>query len=254
MTTATLVERFYEAYTNRQPIDKEAVPETLEMSEAYRVQQLHTDKKAIDDKDNHAGYKISLTSEETQRMFNSTTPLYGALTRSTISDGTIELSRMLSPLIELELVFIVEKDLSTEDDYESIMAKTRIVPGLEIPDSRFTNWFPNLSLGQLVADSAVAGKVVIGNSTAELSYDQLHNIEGALKFEGEVIASGISSEVLGNPVHAVKWLIDELAKHGQSLKKGAIISSGTFILPKVLKKGKYEASFKGVGNVILNVI
>lgn len=249
-----MAEVLFAAYESGQPISKENVLEVNDKSMAYGIQERVLSKKAALNKDAHIGYKISLTSKETQKMFNSETPLYGAFTASNIVEETIELDKMISPLIELELVFIVKEELSTEDSLESILQKTLVAPGLEIPDSRFSDWFPKLSLYQVIADSAVAGKVVIGKQTIQPSFNQLSSIKGTLKFNGEIIASGSSWEVLKNPVNAVKWLVDELAAHGQTLKKGAIISSGTFILPMVLEKGKYEAEFEGIGEVVLDVV
>src|SRR5699024_553338 len=99
----------------------------------------------------------------------------------------------------------------------------------------------------------VAGKIIVGVSVDGLAYEQLGNINASLKFNGEVIAEGPSSEVLDNPVHAVKWLLDELAECERIIEKGMVISSGTFILPKEMVTGKYEATFEGVGNVSIVV-
>jgi 2-keto-4-pentenoate hydratase len=254
MNKSRLVETLYSAYDLKQPISKESITEDIGKSDAYEIQHLITDKKVAFKKDELLGYKISLTSEETQLLFNSTTPLYGALTQSSLSDGTIELDKMHSPLIEIELMFFANENLSTADDEQSILRKTSIAPGLEVPDSRFTDWFPNLSFGQVIADSAVSGNVVVGTPKQGLTIEQLGNIKAELQLDGEPIAQGNSSEVLGNPVHAIKWLIDELAKSGRTIEKGMIISSGTFILPKVLQKGKYEALFEEVGAVSLKVV
>lgn len=252
--TKDMAEVLFTAYETRQSISKVNFQEVNDKSAAYSIQKQVTSKKAILNKDPQIGYKISLTSEETQRMFSSETPLYGAFTASNIVEETIELDKMITPLIELELVFIVKEELTTEDDLESILNKVEIAPGLEIPDSRFNDWFPKLSLYQVIADSAVAGKVMIGKPSKKLSMNQLTNMKGTLKFNGEIIGSGTSEEVLGNPVNAVKWLVVELAAHGQTLKKGEVISSGTFIMPKILEKGKYEAEFEGVGELVLNVV
>lgn len=252
--TKDMAEVLFTAYETKQSISKVNLQEINDKSVAYGIQKQVTSKKEVLNKDPQIGYKISLTSEETQRMFSSETPLYGAFTASNIVEETIELDNMISPLIELELVFIVKEALTTEDDLESILNKVEIAPGLEIPDSRFNDWFPKLSLYQVIADSAVAGKVMVGKPSKKVSMNQLTNMKGTLKFNGEIIGTGTSEEVLGNPVNAVKWLVDELATHGQTLEKGEIISSGTFIMPKVLEKGKYEAEIEGVGELVLNVV
>ncbi len=252
--TTNLANILYNAYNLGQAISKEEIPKEISKVDAYNIQHQLTEQKSVNDNDNLIGYKISLTSEETQQLFNSTTPLYGALTKTNLSDGSIELDKMLSPLIEIELMFIALEDLSAADDVQSILQKTSIAPGLEIPDSRFTNWFPKLSLGQVIADSAVAGNVVVGEPVEGISYDQLATIDAELTLNDEIIAQGPSTEVLDNPVHAIQWLIQELAKSGRTIQKGMIISSGTFILPKPLQKGKYQASFGSIGSISLDVL
>ncbi|AIY04254.1 hypothetical protein Plano_0289 [Planococcus sp. PAMC 21323] len=243
----------YEAYKKRQPIAKEAIPATLKKSQAYMIQHGVTTNKKQDGQEQLEGYKISLTSKETQNLFESETPLYGALTTSSISDGEIQLDSMSSPLIEIELIFIAKEELSITDDVQQLLEKTLVAPGIEIPDSRFEDWFPKISLGQVIADSAVAGKIVIGTPKDHITYDQLDKLPGTLTLNGIEIASNDSSEVLDHPINAVKWLVEELATHELSIKKGMAISSGTFILPKPLEKGIYEASYSELGSVILTV-
>lgn len=242
----------YDAYKKGQPIAKEHIPASLKKDEAYAIQHAVTAKKTQDGQD-IKGYKISLTSKETQDLFNSQTPLYGALTTEALSDGTIHLNHMLSPLIEMELIFIAKEELFVTDDVHQLLEKTLVAPGIEVPDSRFEDWFPKISLGQVIADSAVAGKIVTGVPKDHIRYEQLDKLAGHLTFNGKELAASDSSEVLDHPIHAVKWLVEELASHGRSIKKGMSISSGTFILPKVLEKGVYEAHYGEIGSVTLIV-
>ncbi|ANU21155.1 hypothetical protein BBI15_13650 [Planococcus plakortidis] len=245
-------ERLYRAYDNRQAVGKEQVPESLNPRLGYEIQQAVLARKEQQGEP-LAGYKISLTSPETQQLFNSGKPLYGALTAPAISGDAIELSSMLSPLIEIELMFLIQEDINADDSTTAILEKTLVAPGIEVPDSRFTEWFPNITLGQVIADSAVAGRIVVGKPAKSRSYDQLDQVRGELFLDGEPVASGSSSEVLGHPVNAIKWLATELEAHGLKLKRGLTVSSGTFILPKPLEKGRYEAKYEGIGSVELTV-
>ena len=248
-----LADILYEAYARKHPIPKDRIPAYLDKKCAYEIQHALTQMKVTHSNEELVGYKVSLTSKETQELFKSDSPLYGALTTPSLSDGIIELGKMSTPLIEIELIFIAKEDLSVEDDVEAIMSKTMVAPGIEVPDSRFEDWFPKITLGQVIADSAVAGKIVVGEPKENITFEQLNQIKGTLTFNGEVIAADYSSEVLGHPVNAVKWLVQELAEHGLTFKKGMAVSSGTFILPKRLEKGRYEASYKGIGSVRLKV-
>lgn len=256
MKIKTIQEEVYQlhhAYTKQSPLSKEDLPKGRSIAEAYDIQHKVLNEKVNMENDQHVGYKISLTSEETQQLFQATSPLYGALTETSLTNGVIELDEMLSPLIEIELMFMVNESLLPDDDEEAMLEKVSIAPGIEVPDSRFYDWFPKLSLDQVIADSAVAGKVMFGKPVEGVTTTQLENLSGELRYNGEVIAQGNSSEVLGNPVHAVKWLNEELAKDDRRLEKGMIISSGTFILPKVLQRGTYEVSFEHIGKVSLQV-
>lgn len=243
----------YDAYKSGHTIPKDHIPAALEKNPAYAIQQAVTANKTSEGLEDLKGYKISLTSKETQNLFHSETPLYGALTTSALSDGVIKLDSLGSPLIEIELVFIAKEDLTSDDDVHALLEKTLVAPGIEVPDSRFDDWFPKITLGQVIADSAVAGKIITGPPLDNIRYGQLENLAGTLTLDGKEIAAGDSSEVLDHPINAVKWLVNELAGHGLAVKKGMAISSGTFILPKPLEKGVYKASYDELGSVTLTV-
>lgn len=254
LDTKQLSTVLFDAYNRKLQLSKDLVPSSLEKEKAYQIQHTVTAMKSAALNEELKGYKISLTSKETQDLFQSDTPLYGALTTSSLNNGELELSSLLSPLIELELIFIAEEDLSVEDSVDDILRKTSVAPGIEVPDSRYEDWFPKITLGQVIADSAVAGKIVTGTPISDVTFDQLDNIRGTLSFNGEEIASNTSSEVLEHPVYAVQWLVKELASHGFTIEKGMSVSSGTFILPKKLEKGVYTAAYEGIGEVVLTVV
>ena len=197
------------------------------------------------------GYKISMTSPETQSLFDSSEPVFGPFTEKQII-SEMSLSDYNIPLAELELVFYVNEALSVADDAESILSKCTVAPALELPDGRYDDWFPNISKYEVVADCAVAGAIVIGEAKSA-SYDELDNITGTLNFNGEEIKEGQSSEVMGHPVNAMKWLIDKLGSQGKQLEAGQFVSSGTFILPVKLETGKYEGVFEGFGQVEIEI-
>lgn len=217
------------------------------VEEAYNIQTeiLNMQNESV------KGYKISMTSPETQALFDSNEPVYGPFTASQVITE-MSLADYNSPLAELELVFYVNEALSAADDEESILKKCTVAPALELPDGRYNDWFPNISKYEVVGDCAVAGAVVIGEAKAA-RYDKLDNITGKLLFNGEEIKRGQSSEVMGHPVKAVKWLIEKLSSQGKQLEAGQFVSSGTFILPVKLEAGKYEGIFEGFGNVEIEV-
>ncbi|HSI67693.1 MAG TPA: fumarylacetoacetate hydrolase family protein [Planococcus sp. (in: firmicutes)] len=248
-----LAEILFHAYTNKKQLQKNRIPASIKKDVAYGIQHAVTELKLEKSHESLIGYKVSLTSKDTQDLFDTDAPLYGGLTESALLDGQMALADLAAPLLEVELMFIAKEKLSIEDDIQDILRKMDVAPGIEVPDSRFEEWFPKISVGQVIADSAVAGKVVLGEPQLSKSFEELDNLEATLTLNGKLIAEGSSSSVLGHPVHSIQWLISALAEHGKSIEKGMVISSGTFVQPRVLETGTYIADFEGFGSVTLTV-
>lgn len=242
----TIAEQLYQAYQNNQPLDMADFTGVLkDETRAYQVQEkLMTLKgEAI------GGYKISLTSLETQQLFHSTEPLYGAQVASRIlaAPATIALSQMNEPLIEVELAFTAKADLTTGMSDRELLNAVTVAGDMEIPDARFRAWFPKLDKYLVVADCAVGGYIVKGEAIdgTQFSVDDLNAIAVSLMLNGAEVAAGQSSEVLDNPLHALQWLVQKLAAHGKHIRQGQVISSGTFFVPPKLQAGEYVAQFSG---------
>ncbi len=251
-----LTQALYNAWKSQEPLNEDDWSNLATDDEtAYRVQNELTKLK----NEPLGGYKVSLTSEETQNMFFADEPLYGAQLASHFlhTPALVHLSDLMEPLVEVELVFRAKEDLSTDDTLEDLMNKTTIAPALEVPDSRFRNWFPSLSKYMIMADDAVGELVVYGDefdTNLFSSVDALGYINCTLFYNGENLRSGRSTEVLGNPLRSLKWLVDKLATQNKTLLKGQQVSSGTLILPHSLAKGTWQAQFdNGLGTVSLEV-
>lgn len=179
-----------------------------------------------------AGFKISMTSPETQALAEASGPAYGTFTSDMILEGPAELAmgQCLEPLLELELQFIIEEDLSAGAARAEIEAKCSIAPGIEVPDSRFRGWFGRLSVGHIVSDDAVAGHVVLGTAVPLRDVPRLPDVVGELFLDDVGIADGVASAVMGDPVIALEWLTCRLAREGRVLTAGMVVSSGTLCL------------------------
>ncbi len=222
---------------------------------AYLVQEAFTRLK----KGEVGGYKVSLTSQETQDMFDSNEPLYGAEMRDRFlrAPAKVNLKDLMEPLVEVEMCFRAKEDLTPDDTLEDLMNKTTVAPALEVPDSRFKDWFPSLSKYMVMSDGAVSGLVVVGEEFDTNKFENveaLENVSATLYHDNENLKSGKSSEVLGNPLKSLQWLVNKLDSQGKRLLKDQRVSSGTFVLPPSLTKGEWHATFdNGLGTVSLNV-
>lgn len=237
-----LAQILYKAYETQTPLNMTDFAE-FDDDSAYRVQRRLTDLK----KKKLGGYKISLTSEETQNMFNSTEPLYGAQLDERFFKSGVKLNQamFMDPLVEVELVFTAKTDLSAKDSLDELMKKTTVAPAVELPDCRFKDWFPTLPKNLVMADAAVGGAVVYGDEvdTDQFSLADLAKVHTELFHDHEKVAEGKSSEVLGNPVKSLKWLTEKLAETDQVVHAGEHVSTGTFLLPVPLTPGNWKAEF-----------
>lgn len=237
-----------EAYQTGRPIEFIRHEYELDEKTSYAVQDELVQRLGASE---IAGYKISMTSAETQAIANTHEPAYGTLLKSSLvrSGETVSLSKLFSPLIEPEILFILMEDLSPGADEEEILAKSELAAGIEIPDSRYKDWFPNFTLADLICDNTAVGRVIVSEPAAPPAFEELANERMDLFHNGVKISEGKASAVLGNPATAVSWLSRKLAASGKSLKKGMVISSGTFISPVAAEEGTYTVKYSTLGEV-----
>lgn len=253
----TLAQDLYKAYKTHQPLNKENYQDWLKNDDsAYKVQHKLTDLKD----QNVGGYKVSLTSKQTQDMFSANQPLYGMQVSSHFLSSPTNLTenQLMDPLAEVEMCFGVKQTLLPEDSLSTLMQKTTVAPAVEVPDSRFSNWFPSLNKYLVMADAAVGGFVVYGpevdTSLLFQSPEELSKVSATLYHNGNKKKDGSSDQVLGNPLKSLHWLVQKLSQQKFSLKKGQRVSSGTFLLPEHVTKGSWKATFNcGLGAVFFNV-
>ncbi|WP_430735712.1 2-keto-4-pentenoate hydratase [Fructobacillus cardui] len=240
-----LAQALYHAYQERQPLEMTEWEKVVSDDQtAYAVQDQLMELK----NQPLGGYKVSLTSQETQDMFDSNEPLYGAQVQNHFVQSPANLSLksdLLDPLAEVELVFKAKEDLQVTDSLEDLRRKTTVAAGVEVPDARFTDWFPSLSKYLVMADAAVGGFVVYGpeRESTSLTVAEFEDVKAYLAHNGEVVAEGSSAEVLGNPLKSLQWLVKKLVAQGKTLHAGERVSSGTFLLPPHLTEGTWTASF-----------
>ncbi|MDU1490285.1 MAG: 2-keto-4-pentenoate hydratase, partial [Staphylococcus epidermidis] len=156
LTNKEVAKVLFKAYRYKKPIDFISENYQLNEEEAYHVQEELIDQLTFKDRSTVTGYKVSMNTNE---------PAYGTLlSNQIVNDGaSVSLSELFSPLLEPEIIFIVQEDLPYDADLETIRYHTRIAPGIEIPDARYKNWFPNFTLSDLISDNTATGLVVVGD-------------------------------------------------------------------------------------------
>jgi 2-keto-4-pentenoate hydratase len=208
------------------------------------------------------GYKAGLTNPEVQKRFNHDAPVRGTLYESMLlqSGATVDARFGARPLYEADLLVRVSdaavNGAKTPDDV--LKSIDQVIPFIELPD--LVVEAPGKLNGAAInainvgARLGVLGTPIAAQRTPEFS-NALRDMQVTLKADGAEIDKGKGSDVLGHPLNAVVWLVQDLAREGLALKPGDLVSLGSFskLLPP--KPGlAVEASYGGLpGNPTVNV-
>ncbi len=222
-----------------------------EAEAAYSIQAINTEfflrqgRKIV-------GRKIGLTSKAVQEQLGVDQPDYGILYADmSRNEGTqINFSDVMQAKIEAEIAFVLEKDLTSEDNTIDavIDAIAYVLPALEIVGSRIKNW--DITFADTVADNGSSGLFVLGNSLVKLDQIDLSLCQMELKRAGKKVSAGTGAACMGNPINAVHWLANTMALTPYPLHAGDIILSGALGPMIEINAGdNFEARISGLGSV-----
>ena len=202
------------------------------------------------------GRKIGLTSVAVQQQLGVDEPDYGALldTMQFADGAALEAARFVAPRVELELAFHIASALTgpgvTADDVRA--ATATVQPSFELVDSRVIDW--RIKLADTVADNASAAGFVLGGVAVALDEIDVTAVGATLIQNGEVVETGDTSVVLGDPCAAVAWLANALGAYGTSLEAGDIVLSGACTRMAPVSAGdRVTGDFGNLGTVSLEL-
>jgi 2-keto-4-pentenoate hydratase len=228
-----------------------------EIADAYAIAQAVTALKLAEGR-SVKGHKIGLTSAVMREVSGANEPDYGTLFDNWFVNEGDTLSRSLfnRPFVELELAFVLKTALTgpAVNVADVIRATDFVLPAIEIVDSRYTRRGPGKVVIDSIADAAWCGRIVLGGNPRRLDQIDIRTIGASLLKSGEVVASGVSSAVMGNPLNAVAWLANTLHGFDVPLEAGHVIMSGSFIKVFPFDAGdEIVARFDELGDVAFSV-
>jgi 2-keto-4-pentenoate hydratase len=226
---------------------------STDVDAAYAVQSLRRDEATASGR-RVVGRKIGLTAPAVQRQLGVDRPDFGVLYEDMAyaSGDTIPLGRLLQPKIEAEVAFELGADLDGPVDLDAVRAAVRrVMPALEIVDSRIAGW--DITFGDTVADNASSGLYVLGENTAG-THDpaalDLPALSMSLTKDGEHASEGTGADCLGDPLAALHWLAVEAHRHGDPLRAGQVVLSGALGPMTPVGPGvRVAADIVGLGSV-----
>lgn len=209
------------------------------------------------------GYKAGLTNPAVQKRFNYPNPVRGTLYEKMLLKDGAEVPAKFGarPLFEADMVVEV-KDAGINKattPLDALRHLSRIYPFIELPDLVVENPAKITGAGivyiNVGARLGVLGKPVAVKATPQM-VDALANMTVRLTDQdGKGLDAGKGNAILGQPLNAVLWLVKDLNASGISLKKGDLLSLGSFsrLLPPKPASG-VKASYEGLpGNPTVSV-
>jgi len=183
------------------------------------------------------GYKAGLTNPAVQKRFNYNAPLRGTLFRSMLVDDGAEVPAAFGarPVFEADLVVEVANPVGlakATTPGEALRHIKSVRPFIELPDLMVGDpsklGGPMLAMINVGARLGVLGKAVAAKHDKALAEALALMTVSLTDGAGAVIDSGKGSATLGNPLNAAIWLAQDLARAGLPLKRGDLLSLGSF--------------------------
>jgi 2-keto-4-pentenoate hydratase len=223
----------------------------MSVTDSYEIALLNIQRR-VDAGAVVRGHKVGLSSRAMQLMMGVDEPDYGHLLSDMfVAENTpIAMSSLCSPRVEVEIAFVLAERLPAPGcTVADVLRCTDFVcPALEIIDSRVANW--DIGLPDTIADNASSGLVVLGGKRTSLEEIDPRTVGATLRRNGQLVATGASGAVLGNPVSAVAWLANKVAGFGVRLEAGHVILPGSCTRAYDVAGGQtIRADFDQLGSV-----
>ncbi|MFC3533313.1 2-oxo-hept-4-ene-1,7-dioate hydratase [Vogesella facilis] len=237
--------RLHQAEQERQQIRQISLeyPE-ITIEDAYAIQRRWVAMKLAEGRV-VKGHKIGLTSRAMQMSSQIDEPDYGTLLDDMFfNDGAdIPCSRFIVPRVEVELAFILGKELKGPNItlFDVYNATEYVIPALEIIDARSQSIDPESGrprkVFDTISDNAANAGVVMGGRPVKPSELDLRWVSALMYRNGVIEESGVAAAVLNHPANGVAWLANKLAPFDVSLQPGQVILGGSFTRPVAARPG-----------------
>lgn len=200
------------------------------------------------------GWKIAATSTAGQQHIRVDGPLAGCLlsARAVEAGARVSLAGNNMKVAEAEFAFRMGSPLPKRalaySVAEVLAAVASLHPAIEVPDSRYPD-FTRVGAAQLIADVACACWFLIGPATrADWRAIDLAQHGVAAYRNGALAGQGSGAKVLGDPRAALAWVANELCTHGEGLRAGDVVITGTCLTPVPVTAGdSVKADFGDFG-------
>lgn len=206
------------------------------------------------------GWKIAATSDGGQRHIGVDGPLGGRLLANRVlASGDIpSLDGNHMRVAEPEFAFRMAKTLAPQEQSyardEILSAVDTLHLAIELPSSRYVD-FAKVGGAQLIADNACAHQFLLGPELiADWRSFDLSRQKVSIGIDDKIRHEGSGGAVLGDPITALVWLVNELSSLDVTLSSGQVVTTGTATVPLPIEPGdRVIADFGDLGEIQLAI-
>lgn len=228
----------------------------MTVADAYAVQEIVA-RRRRDAGEAIIGWKLGLTSAAMQQQLGVDQPDYGPLlVGHVVAPGaSVPVAEFIAPRVEAEIAFVLSSPLRgpgvTRDDVAAAIAG--VAASLEIIDSRIAGW--RIKLADTIADMASSARIVVSDRHHPLDTLDLRAERVVVTRNGDEVAEGLGSAVLGDPLAAVAWAANTLGALGATLEAGHVVMPGAMHASVAVQAGDLiTATFERLGPVSVRFV
>jgi len=203
-------------------------------AEAYEVQNVLHELLADAGRGEVVGHKIGCTTPTMQAYLNIPRPAAGGVFDSTVQhvDGRFRHADFVRPGVECELAVRLSRDLEARDApfarAEVAAAVGSVMAAIELVDDRYSDW-GGLGALTLIADDFFGAGCVLGSERESWQELDLNIVSARMTVNGVEVGAGVGADILGDPLTALMWLVNEMAGYGHSFRRGAFVLLGSLV-------------------------
>jgi 2-keto-4-pentenoate hydratase len=203
-------------------------------SEGYEIQTVLHELLEAAGHGRVAGHKIGCTTPTMQAYLNIPRPTAGGVFDSTVQhvDGRFRHADFVRPGVECELAVGLIRDLEARnapfERAEITAAVGSVMAAIEVVDDRYSDW-GSLGAIQLIADDFFGAGCVLGAEREMSAELDLAAVSARMSVNGLEVGAGVGVDILGDPLTALMWLVNEMAGYGHSFRSGSFVLLGSLV-------------------------
>jgi len=236
------------------PIAQLSLSQPYTLAEAYQIQSAGIDLRYERGED-FLGVKMGFTSRAKMKERGVDELIWGVLTDRMLirNEGRLKTERLIKPRVEPELCFLVKKPIDKEIKPSELGEYIgAVAPAVEVIDSRYADF--KFAVEDVIADNCSAAAMVLG-TWYPTSHDPVDDLKIEFLINNEVVQSGLSSAILGDPWNSVIECSKLMGKYNQFIPEGSFILAGAITKAMhVQKRDKVLMRVDGQDEVMFEVV